>query len=339
MKRIKTIDAVGHVLCHDLTRIVRGVTKGAEFTKGHIVTENDIPMLLSMGKETLFVWESCDEKMHENEAAEILHNICADENMSPTEVKEGKIEVIADCDGVLTVDTHKLKAINSIGEIIISTRFSGLYVKKGEKLAGMRAIPLVIDNEKIEKAKHIGDNKPLLSITPLKEKKIAILTIGNEVYSKRIEDTFTSVIEEKLAEYNASAIQKAILPDQSELITAKILEAINNGADFIICAGGMSVDADDRTPFAIKSTGAEVICYGAPVLPGAMLMLGYYNKGIPIIGLPACVMYGKRTIFDILLPKLLADIRITAEELTEMGHGGFCLNCESCVFPICGFGR
>ena len=359
MKEIKTVDAVGHVLCHDVTRIVRGVTKGAAFSKGHVVTEADISLLLSMGKENLFVWETREGMLHENEAAEILYDICADENMHPSDIKEGKIEIIAACDGFFSVDTKRLYEINTLGELIVSTRPGGVYVRKGDKLAGTRAIPLVISEEKMNKAKSIAKNEPLLSIHPLKLKKAAVFSIGSEVYKKYIEDTFTSVIEEKLAEYGVHVTQKAIYPDNPEIITKGILSAVSGGAELIICAGGMSVDPDDRTPLAIKNTGASIICYGIPVLPGSMLMLGYYTrignpkaeieqiessdhkseKCIPIVGLPACAMYGKRTIFDILLPKLLADIRISNTELAAMGYGGFCLDCGNCVFPNCGFGK
>ena len=113
MKLIKTEDAVGHVLCHDITQIIKGVTKDAVFRKGHIVTEEDIPVLLSVGKEHLYVWEKDDTKWHENEAAEILYDICAGEHMHPSEIKEGKIELIADVDGVLKINRKALVAVNS----------------------------------------------------------------------------------------------------------------------------------------------------------------------------------------------------------------------------------
>ena len=103
MKCINTVDAVGHVLCHDITRIVKDVTKDTAFRKGHIVTEEDIPVLLSLGKDHLYVWEKDESMLHENEAAQILYNICKSEYMHPSEVKEGKIDCIADCDGVLKI--------------------------------------------------------------------------------------------------------------------------------------------------------------------------------------------------------------------------------------------
>ena len=339
MKQIKTVSAAGHVLCHDITQIIRGVTKDAAFRKGHVVTEEDIPVLLSLGKENLFVWEKEEGMLHEDEAAEILYNVCAGEHMHPTGVKEGKIEVIADCEGLLLVDTKRLLAINSIGEVMIATRHGGFPVKKGDKLAGTRIIPLVIREEKMNAVKAIGEGRPLLKLIPFLAKQCGIVTTGSEVYNGLIEDTFTPVIEAKLAEYGATVCGKITLSDAHEEITASILSMIRDGAEMVICTGGMSVDPDDRTPLAIKNTGAQVITHGAPVLPGAMFMLAYFEGHIPVMGLPACVMYSERTIFDLVLPRLMTDQFVSMEDLAILGHGGLCLNCEVCHYPNCGFGK
>jgi hypothetical protein len=336
---IRTEDAVGHVLCHDITQIVKGVTKDAVFRKGHVVREEDIPLLLSLGKDNLYVWEAEEGMIHENDAAGILYGLCAGEHMLPSEVKEGKIEAIADCDGVLLVDTHKLRRINAIGEMMIAARHNGTPVRKGDKLAGTRIIPMVIREEKLEAAKTAGEGIPVLMLKPFAAKKICILATGNEVFYQRIPDTFTPVIEEKIAEFGGAAWDKDVLPDNPEVITARILQAVREGADMVVCTGGMSVDPDDKTPLAIKNTGAEIISYGAPVLPGAMFLLAYYDGHIPVLGLPGCVMYGKRTIFDLVLPRIMADVLISREDLAGLGHGGLCLSCDVCTYPNCGFGK
>jgi len=339
VKQISTQDAIGHVLCHDITRIARGVSKGTAFRKGHIVREEDIPALLALGKENLYVWEEQQAMLHENEAANILYTICAGNHMHPSEVKEGKIEVIADCDGLLLVDTEKLLAINSLGNMMIATRHSGFPVKKGDKLAGTRIIPLLIEKEKMQKARDIGGRQPLLALKSFIPKKCGIVTTGSEVFHGRIKDTFTPVIEAKLAEYGAKVCEKTVLSDDAKAITNALVSMIQNGAEMVICTGGMSVDPDDRTPQAIRNTGADIVTYGTPVLPGAMLMLAYYQSIIPVVGLPGCVMYAKRTVFDIVLPKLLTDVPITAEWVSALGHGGLCLDCDICTYPNCGFGK
>lgn len=338
MREIQTTEAVGHVLCHDITQIIKGVTKGARFRKGHVVTEEDIPVLLSLGKEHLFVWERGEGMLHEDEAAEILYNICAGEHMYPSEVKEGKISVIAEKDGLLTVDIEKLRRINSLRELMIATRASHFPVKAGDDLAGTRVIPLVIKKEKMEQAKNLAGQSKILELHPFKPKKAGIITTGGEVLSGRIKDTFTPVLAQKLKEYNAEVIDKEVLGDDTEKITASIHRMLDKGADMVLCAGGMSVDPDDRTPLAIKNTDAEIVSYGAPVLPGAMFLMAYLDCKA-VMGLPGCVMYSKRTIFDLILPRVIADIPVTAEDLAGLGHGGLCLNCEICTFPNCGFGK
>lgn len=340
MKQIKTVDAVGHVLCHDITQIIPGKQKGPVFKKGHVVTQEDIPVLLSVGKDHLYIWEMDENMMHENDAADVLYSICKNANMSGTPVAEGKIELIAEIDGLFKVDIARLNQINALGEIIIATRHSNFAVKKGDKLAATRIIPLVIEKEKMEKAKEIAKDKPLLSLLPFGHRKAGIVTTGNEVFYGRIKDAFGPVIRKKLTEFDVEVLGQTIINDEKDKITNIIKDYIEQGADFIICTGGMSVDPDDTTPSAIKDTGAKLVSYGAPVLPGAMFLLAYYGeKNIPIIGLPGCVMYAKRTIFDLTLPRIMAGEILTAEDLSVLGHGGLCLNCEECTFPKCGFGK
>lgn len=339
MQLIKTIEAEGHVICHDMTQIIRGEKKVTIFRKGHIVTKEDIPVLLSIGKDHLYVWEKDDTLYHENEAAEILYDLCKNEHMRPSEVKEGKIDIFAEQDGYFKVDVARMKQINSMGEIMIASRHSDTPVRKGDKLAGTRIIPLVIKKEKLEDAKKLAGNTPLLEICPYKKKKAGIVTTGNEVFFGRIKDTFGPVIYDKLAEYNTEVIGQKIINDDPQKITEEILAFIEQGADMILCTGGMSVDPDDTTPTAIKNTGAKIITYGAPVLPGAMFLMAYTENGIPIMGLPGCVMYSKRTIFDLVLPRVLCDEPVTKDWIAGLGDGGLCLNCEVCTFPNCGFGK
>lgn len=342
MKQVKTVDAVGHILCHDITQIIKGVTKDAVFKKGHVVREEDIPVLLSVGKENLYVWENQEGMLHENEAAEILYGICKNNYMKPSPVKEGKIEVIADADGLFKLDTERLYQINSLGEMMIATRHGNTAVKKGDKLAGTRIIPLIIEEYKMKKAQEIGGGKPLMKILPFKHKKVGIVTTGSEVFHGRIKDTFGPVIVEKFGEFDAEILGQKIVDDNKEEITSAVLSFVEKGADIVVCTGGMSVDPDDQTPGAIKDTGAEIITYGAPVLPGAMLLMSYYNHGgnkIPVVGLPGCVMYAKRTIFDLILPRIMADDIITRADVDKLGQGGLCLNCDVCTYPNCGFGK
>ena len=338
MKLMRTEDAIGQVLCHDITQIIPGVKKGPVFQKGHIITPEDVPVLLSVGKEHVYIWEKDDTRFHENEAARILCEMSRNDYMDASDPSEGKIELTAQVDGLFTLDRQRLYAVNSLGEMMIATRHAGP-VKKGDKLAGMRVIPLVIEKEKMAEARETAGNTPLLTLTPYRALKVGLVTTGSEVYYGRIQDQFTPVIKAKLAEYGAEVTHHVLLPDDHAAVTEKIKEFLADGVDMVLCTGGMSVDPDDKTPLAIKNAGVNMVTYGAPVLPGAMFLLSYTDDGRPVCGLPGCVMYAKRTIFDLVLPYLAAGVPVTREQIAAYGEGGLCLNCKVCTWPNCGFGK
>lgn len=339
MKLIRTEDAVGQVLCHDITQIIPGITKDARFRKGHIVKEDDIPVLLSLGKDHLYVWEKDDTVYHENEAAQILCDVCINEHMNPSPVKEGKIELSASCDGLFCIDVERLDAVNDIDQIMIASRHTNTPVKKGDKLLGTRVIPLVISKEKMELVKEAAGDEPLCRLFPYQLKKAGIVTTGNEVYYGRIQDKFTPVVIQKLEQYGIKTEEHIIVNDEKEKIKEAILTLKEKGCELIIATGGMSVDPDDQTPGAIRESGAKMISYGAPVLPGAMFCLAYYEDGTAVMGLPGCVMYAKTTIFDLILPRVAAKVPVTRKDITRLGHGGLCLGCETCRYPACSFGK
>ena len=339
MKLIKTEDAVGHVLCHDMTQIIKDQYKDARFRKGHVVTEADIPVLLSMGKEHLYVWEMTPGMVHENDAAERMAALCGKVNMNWSEVKEGKIELTAACDGLFRVNSEKLIAVNSVEDVMIATRKGNTAVRKGDKLAGTRVIPLIIPEEKLQAAEAAAGDTPLLELLPYTKKTAAIIATGGEVKKGLIQDTFTPVVKDKLAAYGIETLAVTYSGDGVENVADAIAEARKTGADIILCTGGMSVDPDDNTPGGIKASGARIVTYGAPVLPGAMFLLGYYEDGTVVMGLPGCVMYAGATIFDLALPRIAAGMEMTRADFAAMGEGGLCLGCRPCHWPICPFGK
>ena len=339
MKLIRTEEAVGHVLCHDMTQIIPGQYKDARFRKGHIVTAEDVPVLLAMGKENLYVWEKTEGMLHENEAAERLAALCRNQHMIATPVKEGKIELKAEIPGLFRVDSKRLRAVNAIDELMIATRHGNVPVRPGDKLCGTRCIPLVIDEKKLIAAEKAVGDKPILELLPYKLKKAGVITTGSEVFHGRIQDAFTHAVVKKLNTYGIEMTEHVTVDDGLENIRAAIAEMRTKDVELILCTGGMSVDPDDNTPGAIKQSGARIVTYGAPVLPGAMFLLGYYEDGMPVMGLPGCVMYAKATIFDLALPRIAAGVEMTRDDFVDMGEGGLCLGCEACHYPVCPFGK
>ena len=338
MKLIKVEDSIGTILCHDLTQIIPGKIKDARFKKGHIIEKDDIPVLISMGKKHLYVYETHEGIIHENDAALLLRDMCKSDFMSESDIKEGKIELKSEIKGYLKVDRERLKKVNIQDELMIATIKDG-DVEIGQKIAGMRVIPLVIEKEKLENAKRLVGDEPLLKIYPYKIRNFGMVVTGSEVFNNIIDDKFSSIVENKLMKYGVSLKKKILCDDDKDMIKNAINELKNDGCELICCTGGMSVDPDDLTPSAIIESDVDVISYGAPLLPGAMFLLGYFKDKIPILGLPGCVMYAASTVFDVVLPKILAGLMFDKDEIAELGYGGLCQGCKVCHFPNCTFGK
>lgn len=338
MKLVNTVDAVGHILCHDITKIVPGEFKGVAFKKGHIVKEEDIEELLNIGKEHLYIYEVDDSKIHENDAAIILGDLGAGSNISlGSEIKEGKIDFYAAEDGILKVNKELLFKLNSLGEISFATLPNNYPVKKGQKLGGTRVIPLVIDKTKMDLARDVAIDK-ILEVKPFKKYKVGVVVTGGEVFQGRIEDKFSPVIKRKVEEYGSAVIHHYYSKDDKEMIKDCAKKLLDMGAEILIFTGGMSVDPDDLTPSSIMEMGGELVTYGSPVLPGAMFLLSYLNN-LPMMGLPGCVMYAKRTIFDLVLPRVLTGEKLDMDEIARLGNGGLCQSCDDCHYPNCSFGK
>lgn len=279
-----------------------------------------------------------DDILEENKAAHFLYEICASHHMIATEADEGKLDILATCDGVLKVDVTHLDAINRIEQVIIATRFSNTPIKKGDRLAGIRVIEKIAEKKVIEGIRQLAGGKPLLKLLPYLPKKVGIISMGNEAYQGRIIDAFGPVLHQKLSSYHATILGQVIVDDKVDELREAIEIFLNKGVELIICTGGISVSTDEIMPTAIKKTGAEIISCGAPVLPGAMFLLAYKDD-IPIMGLPTCVMYTDTTVFDIILPRILTGEKIEKEDLVVLGHGGLCMECKPCIYPHCSFGK
>ena len=338
MQSISVHDAVGMVLCHDMTRIVPGESKGPAFKKGHIIAESDIPTLLDIGKEHIYVLTLTDEQIHENDAAERIAKAIAGPGITISEVSEGRINLIAQ-PGLLRIDVDRVHRINSIDQMALATMHNGLVVSSQRAVAGTRIVPLVTEKSRIREVEAICAEKgPVIQVKPFQHFNVGVVTTGSEVYHGRIKDKFGPVIRKKFSELGSTVIDQVFVSDDKDMTRDAIWDLIDRGAEMIMVTGGMSVDPDDQTPASIRATGATEITYGTPTFPGAMFMLAYLN-GIPIAGLPGCVMYHRASIFDLIIPRILAGETVTRDDIVSMGHGGFCADCDTCRFPLCSFGK
>ncbi|MCJ2164569.1 MULTISPECIES: molybdopterin-binding protein [unclassified Pseudodesulfovibrio] len=338
MKIVPVEEAVGMVLCHDMTRIVPGESKGPAFRKGHIVAGEDVQLLLEIGKEHVCVLDLAPGQVHEDEAALRIARAAAGPGITLSQACEGRVNFEAER-GLLDVNVEALNRINSIEEVVLATMHDGQQITEPRAVAGTRVVPLVIDEEKIERAEALCAEYPyVVGVRPFKHHKVGLVTTGSEVYHGRITDRFGPVIREKFSNLGSTIMDQRLSSDDPVMTRDAILAFIAEGAEMVMVTGGMSVDPDDQTPTAIRATGAEIITYGSPTFPGAMFMIADLS-GVPILGLPGCVMYYRASVFDLVVPRLLAGEKVTREDVVTMGHGGFCATCEVCRYPICPFGK
>lgn len=340
MQTIRVEDSVNKILCHDMSRIVRGEYKGPSFKKGHLIKENDIPDLLKMGKEKIYILELEPGEVHEDEAGMRLGVAGAGNRVVWTGPSESRVNLFANTDGLLKVNIPALEAINDLPDVIFSTLPNNTVVKKGDMLAGTKVIPLVVPEETVKSVEEICQqaSTPVIEVIPFKNFKVGVIITGSEVYKERVRDAFGPVLTEKLGAFGQEILRIEYAPDDCDLISGKINQMIADGAGLVILTGGMSVDPDDVTPKAIRQAGAQVEKYGAAALPGAMFMLAYMDE-IPIMGVPACGMFFKITILDLVLPRLLAGERVTRKDIVALAHGGLCRACSQCHYPNCTFGK
>ncbi len=339
MKVVPVRESVGMFLAHDMTQIIPGEFKGAAFKKGHIVQEEDVPRLLNMGKEHIAIIEFNDGTIHEDDAALRLGQAASGIGVEYVGASEGKATMTATQSGLLKINVPVLQEINELGEMMMATLHTDTMVTKGTLVGSTRIIPLSIENEKLIKMEELcARSKPIVEVLPLKKFKVGVVTTGNEIFYGRIEDKFGDVIREKFAELGSEVFKQVFSRDDSDMIAKCILGLIEEGADIITVTGGMSVDPDDVTPEGIGKTGAKFVSYGAPTLPGAMFLLSYLGD-VPVLGLPGCIMYSHRTVFDLVVPKLMVGERLTPKDISKLGHGGLCSTCPDCHYPNCGFGK
>jgi hypothetical protein len=337
--KIKARNAAGTILAHDITRIVPGKFKGVGFKKGHVIREKDIPELLKIGKQHIYVLNPDKNQVHEDDAAlRIAAAICGD-NLKWSKPSEGRSNIIGRQAGLFKVNTRGLRRINRLGNIIAATIKTNPPCKKGHKVAATRIIPLLIAEKKIARLESLAQQyRPILELKPYRILRVGGVVTGSEISQGLIRDEFDHYVAGKIKDYGSKLVKKIIVPDKPQKIADAVDDLKALGCDLIITTGGLSVDPDDVTRKGVMQTGARIVAYGSPVLPGAMFLYAHLESAT-ILGLPACVFYHPTTIYDLILPRILAGENITRNEIADMGHGGLCLDCETCRFPECSFGR
>ncbi len=340
MKKIRVEEAIGEMLCHDMTGISESGVKGVRFKRGHIITAADIPALLNIGKSHIFAWEPNADEVHEDDAALALAEVICGENISyDKKPSEGKIQLNAAVDGLFCLNREALKRINGVPDYTIACLPNYTKVTNNQKLCGLRIVPLVTSRQNVEEAVRIAKASfPIFRVLPYKPLKCGVIITGSEVFYGRIQDKFEPVMQKKLQGYGAEILGFTKCPDDLDMILDAVKRYRSVGAELIFLTGGMSVDPDDLTPTAIRQSGAEVITQGVPMQPGNMLTMAYLENTM-LVGVPGASMHFATTSLDVFLPRIFAGLKITKEEIPGYGEGGLCMGCTECRYPICYFGH
>jgi len=339
MKKIKIEDAIGRVLGHDVTQIIPGQFKGPRFKRGHLIREEDIPEFLKIGKEHVFVIELKAGVIHEDEAALRLGKAFSGDNIALTGPSEGKVTFLSKISGILKINLSLLHRINLSGNIILSTLHRHTPCSQGMAVGATRIISLTAPERQIEKIENwCGKYGPVIEILPYRTLNVGVVVTGNEFFHGRTEDRFDDRVGKKIVDFGSRVIKKLVVSDDIHQISQALLDLQENSIDLILVTGGLSVDPDDVTRAGIRKAGTKIIFYGTPILPGAMFLYGMLREK-PVLGLPACVFHHNATLFDLIFPRILAGEDLNRKEITLLGHGGFCRNCEPCHFPVCPFGK
>ncbi|MEG2173155.1 MAG: FmdE family protein [Desulfovibrionaceae bacterium] len=345
LSALPVAEAVGKHALHDMTRIIPEQEKGPAFTAGQEFTAGDVCRLQHMGRNRVYVLEDavhgecCEDWVHENTAvtafAEAMPGTCVRAEGAP---REGKINFSATVDGLLSVDVARLERFNLVPHVMCTTRHHMSVIHTGTRIAGTRAIPLYLSRTDFIKAMAVLEEGPLFKVMPMRRAQVGILVTGTEVFQGLIQDKFEPIITQKAQSLHCQVVASRIAPDDATHISRCVAELMDAGADLIITTAGLSVDPDDVTRKALMDAGLTDVLYGIPVLPGTMTLMGRIGT-VQVLGVPACALFYKTTGLDLILPRLLANAPITRLELARLGNGGLCMECKSCVFPKCPFGR
>ena len=340
--RVPVAEAVGRKALHDMTRIVAGESKEAEFIAGQTITAGDVCRLQQMGRNTVYVQDETLPEgawVHENDAALAFAKRMAGPGISFSDApREGKIDFHSSTGGLLQVDLDALERFNLVPHVMCATRQQYALVEPERLVAGTRAIPLFLSRENFSRALSALGDGPLISILPLRQARVGVLVTGTEVFQGLIEDRFAPIIRSKVEALGSSVIGEEFAPDDRNAIADGAKKLLDLGADLIVTTAGLSVDPDDVTRGGLEDAGMTGALHGVPLLPGAMTLVGSIGKA-QVLGVPACALFFKTTSLDVLLPRLLASAPITRRDLARLAEGGVCLQCNACTYPKCTFAK
>lgn len=311
--------AVGRILGHHITR----PDGSRAFRKGKPLTAGDVALLAGMGRKMVYVAELEAGDVVEDVAAGRIAAGVMGQGLRLSAVSTGRVNLHAALLGVLRVNQTGLLALNQFEGVTLATLPSNMAVTEGRMVATIKILPYALPESVVAPAGAVG---PILWLTPLQPRRVSLILSGSPAAQERVRQGFGGALRRRLAALGSELGAIDFVPLEDEGDEAQLAQTIQQqlaaGCELLILAGETAImDRYDIAPRAVERAGGEIVCFGAPVDPGNLLMLAYAGK-IPILGAPGCVRSPKENIVDLLLPRLLVGDRPGKAEIIGLGYGG-----------------
>ena len=315
--------AAGKILGHNISNA--GGKRALR--KGKCLTEGDIRLLAEIGCEMVYVAELQPGDIREDAAAaRIARSVCG-EGILVTKPDVGRANLLAEEWGVLRVDAYQLACINGYEGITVATLPTQTVIQPRKMVATIKVIPYSLPETVVRQVEiFAAESSPILQLYPLRTRRVALILSSSPFAKERVTRNFVPALQERVEGLGSRLLSVDFVPLEDEAGEIALAETIQKkaaaGAEIIILAGETAImDRHDLAPRAVERAGGEVTCYGAPVDPGNLLMLGYLKK-VPILGAPGCARSQKTNVIDWVLPPLLAGERLSRNDIIQLGCGG-----------------
>jgi len=309
-------DLSGRVLCHEL----RSDDGRVALPKGRVLDDADSLRALDLPWTELHLLALDADDVHEDDAGNRIANGVAGEGASVRPQSGGHWPIVADCRGVLTIDTDRLERINQLDGPCVYSLYDGQVVEAGEIVARAKIVPFAINRRVLADVESILRDPPgAVNVRRFGSQRVAALV--QETMGERAITRFRDAVTEKIRWFGSSLGSLEVTPPRVEAI-ADAFAAAGRGADIVLVAGTKAMDLLDPTFAALDQIGARMVSQGVPAHPGSLLWLAEWN-GTRIVGMPTCGLFAQATVFDLVIARLMTGEHLGRKELARLGHGGF----------------
>ncbi|HEU4563499.1 MAG TPA: hypothetical protein VFS05_02580 [Gemmatimonadaceae bacterium] len=318
----------GLVLCRD----ARDGSGARVLEKGRVLTERDVELLPSLAWDELHLVEMEPGDVHEERAGAMLARLAAGEGTVPGTLSGGHWPVCATTRGLLRVDVERLRRANEIEGVCVYTLFDGQVVDAGEAVARTKITPFVLEGARVRAIEALSREtaEGLVRVRPFLPTRVG--AVVQETLGDRAMARFRDALAEKVEWLGSELAEPLFVPPRPEGVAGAIEALARGGARVIALAGSRAMDPLDPAFEALGRLGAVMERHGVPAHPGSLFWLARWRE-TPILGMPSCGLFSQASVFDLVLPRILAGEPFGRAELAAMGHGGFLTRDMAFRFP------